>query len=256
MAAARSCDSSWCNRRIAQAQAGKRRYSESERRLSEGTFTLGDRFGRQKKSGILIGGSWEWNGRGIDDIEPVPDIATFANGTTQSRMDVREYEYFRSRWGLAVTVDYRIADGSAIYLRGLYSDFKNYGNRWAYTLVDNTPGIQVLNPANVGCPTNAAGFTTTPCTAAPTFTTQLRNPDIDAGSLVLGGSHVLASTWYNWEVRRRDPSMATRRTQQRSSATACCRAIGNIIRLQRRTYSCRNSRQPASPKLTIRQTSL
>lgn len=173
------------------------------RGLTEDTFTLGQRFGQHKKLGILVGGSWDWNGRGIDDIEPVPDIATFPNGTTQpwkDGMDIREYEYFRSRWGLAGSVDYRIADGSSIYLRALYSDFKNYGNRWAYTLVDNTPGIQVLNPANVGCPTNNAGFTTAPCTVAPTFNTQLRNPDIGLGSIVLGGSHVLTTTWYTWEI--------------------------------------------------------
>jgi TonB-dependent receptor len=173
------------------------------RSLTEQTFTLGKRFGREKKFGFLIGGSWDWNGRGIDDLEPVPDIAMFANGTTlpwKDGTDIREYEYFRSRWGLAGTADYRIADGSSIYLRWLYSDFKNYGNRWAYTLVDNTPGIKVLNPANVGCSTNAAGFTTTSCTAAPSFNTQLRNPDIGVGSLVLGGSHLFATTWYNWEV--------------------------------------------------------
>ena len=163
------------------------------RGLTEESFTLGQRFGHDKKFGIMIGGSWDWNGRGIDDIEPVPDTATSPNGVTQpwkDGMDIREYEYFRSRWGLAGTIDYRIAEGSSIYLRYLYSDFKNYGNRWAYTLVDNTPGIQVLNPNNVGCPSGQNGFTAAPCTSAPTFNTQLRNPDISLGSLVLGGNHV------------------------------------------------------------------
>ncbi|MBV9760316.1 MAG: TonB-dependent receptor [Acidobacteriaceae bacterium] len=172
------------------------------RGLAEDSLTVGKRFFGDKL-GILVGGSWDWNGRGIDDVEPVPDIATFADGTKQSwkdGTDIREYEYFRSRWGLAGTIDYRIADGSSIYLRYVYSDFKNYGNRWAYTLVDNTPGIQVLNPANVGCPVGANGFTTTPCTAAPTFNTQLRNPDIQLGNLVLGGNHVLNTTWYMWEM--------------------------------------------------------
>ena len=173
------------------------------RGLTEETLTLGQRFGNNQKFGILVGGSWDWNGRGIDDIEPVPDIATLPNGTTvpwKDGTDIREYEYFRSRWGLAGTLDYRIADGSSIYLRYLYSDFHNYGNRWAYTLVDNTPGIQVLNPNNVGCSTNSAGFTTSNCTMAPTFNTQLRNPNIGVGSLVLGGNHVLATTWYTWEM--------------------------------------------------------
>jgi TonB-dependent receptor len=173
------------------------------RGLTEETGTIGKRFGASKKFGLVIGGSFDWNGRGIDDIEPVPDVARFTNGTTQSwkdAMDIREYQYFRSRWGLAGTADYRIAEGSDIYIRGLYSDFKNYGDRWAYTLTDNTSGIQLLNPGNVGCTTNSSGFTTTNCTAAPSFNAQLRNPDIQLGSVILGGNHVLTTTWYSWEM--------------------------------------------------------
>jgi TonB-dependent receptor len=160
--------------------------------LTEEAGTIGRRFGADKKFGVLIGGSYDWNGRGIDDIEPVPDIATLANGSTVSwkdAMDIREYRYFRTRWGLAGSADYTLGQGSNIYLRGLYSDFHNYGDRWAYTLTDNTPGIQLLAPGNAG------GGTT-----APTFNAQLRNPDIGVGSLMLGGRHVQATTWFSWDL--------------------------------------------------------
>lgn len=173
------------------------------RSLTEVTGTLGQRFGEKKRFGLLFGGSYDWNGRGIDDIEPVPDIATLPNGTTQSwkdGMDIREYQYFRSRWGVTWGADYSLGEGSDIYIRGLYSDFHNYGDRWAYTLTDNTPGIQVLNPHNVGCTTDSTGTTTTNCTAAPTFNAQLRNPNIGVGSLLAGGKHVLTTTWFSWDV--------------------------------------------------------
>lgn len=173
------------------------------RSLTEETGTIGERFGASKRFGALIGGSYDWNGRGIDDIEPVPDIATLSNGSQVSwkdGMDIREYRYFRSRWGLAGGLDYNLSEGSNIYLKSLYSDFHNYGDRWAYTLTDNTPGIQVLNPSNVGCTTNSAGVTTTTCTGAPTFNAQLRNPDIGVGSLILGGRHVLTTTWFSWDL--------------------------------------------------------
>jgi TonB-dependent receptor len=133
------------------------------RGLTEETGTIGQRFGAEKQFGILIGGSYDWNGRGIDDIEPVPDVATLSNGTTvgwKDGMDIREYQYFRSRWGLAGTADYKVGQGSDIYFRWLYSDFKNYGDRWVYSLTDNTPGIQLLNPSNVGCATDSSGTTT------------------------------------------------------------------------------------------------
>lgn len=173
------------------------------RPLTEETGTIGQRFGASKRFGVLIGGSYDWNGRGIDDIEPVPDIATMANGSQVSwkdGMDIREYRYFRSRWGLAGGADYNFREGTNIYLKYLYSDFHNYGDRFAYTLTDNTPGIQVLAPGNVGCSTNSSGVTTTNCTAAPTFNAQLRNPDIGVGALIAGGRDVRSSTWFMWDA--------------------------------------------------------
>jgi TonB-dependent receptor len=173
------------------------------RGLTEETGTIGQRFGASKRFGFLIGGSYDWNGRGIDDIEPVPDVATFPDGSTKSwkdGMDIREYRYFRTRWGVNGSTDYRVGDGSDVYLRWFYSDFKNYGDRFVYTLTDNTPGIQLLAPGNVGCGTNSSGTTVAPCTIAPTFNAQLRNPDIGIGSLLLGGSHVLTTTWFSWDL--------------------------------------------------------
>jgi hypothetical protein len=167
------------------------------RGLTEETGTIGQRFGPNKKFGALIGGSYDWNGRGIDDIEPVPDVATFPGGNTVSwkdAMDIREYRYFRSRWGLAGGLDYSLGEGSNIYLKGLYSDFHNYGDRWVYSLTDNTP---ILNPGQYpngitllganGCSIDDSGNES--CAGNASFNTQLRNPDISVGSLMLGGKH-------------------------------------------------------------------
>ena len=173
------------------------------RSLTETTGTVGKRFGTNNKFGLLFGFSYDWNGRGIDDIEPVPDIATLSNGSTVSwkdAMDIREYQYFRSRYGLTGGADYNLGEGSNIYVKGLYSDFHNYGDRFAYTLTDNTPGISVLAPGNVGCSTGSNGVTTSNCTGAPTFNAQLRNPDISVGSVLVGGRHVLATSWFSWDL--------------------------------------------------------
>jgi len=168
------------------------------------TGTVGYRFGQSKKFGVIFGGSYDWNGRGINDIEPVPDIATLASGQQVSwkdGMDIREYQYFRTRWGLAGTMDYKLSDASNIYLRGFYSDFHNYGDRFKYSLIDNTPGITLLAPGNVGCPTNSSGVTITPCTlGTPSANGELRNPDIGVSNLVLGGVHNLTTTWFAWDV--------------------------------------------------------
>jgi TonB-dependent receptor len=113
--------------------------------------TAGQRFGTSKKFGLLFGGSYDYNARGIDDIEPAYAPPPLVPNT----MDLRLYNYDRTRYGFGGEADYKIGDMSSVYLRGLYSKFKDYGEQWAYT-----PGINVF----VSGPTdtnNTCGITTT-----------------------------------------------------------------------------------------------
>src|SRR5437879_923939 len=179
------------------------------RGLVETAGTVGQRFGANKRFGALIGGTYDWNGRGIDDVEPVPDIAKFTDGSTAryfEAADIREYRYYRSRWGLAGSADYKPSDGSTLYIRGLYSDFHNYGDRWVYSLTDNTP---ILNPPQFPSGIQLQGSnrcsidpTTTieSCTGVPSFNAQIRRPDYAVGSILLGGKHVLTTTWFAWDA--------------------------------------------------------
>jgi TonB-dependent receptor len=150
------------------------------------TATVGKRFGISKKFGLLGGFSYDWEGRGIDDVEPVPDLLN--PGPTQQRyydsIDIREYRYYRSRWGVAGSADYQLGEGSNLYVRGLYSLFHNFGDRWVYTLNDNS-GLNLLNG---------------PSPAPPSFNNQTRRPRYTIANLVVGGKHVLASTWFSWDV--------------------------------------------------------
>jgi TonB-dependent receptor len=104
------------------------------RGLTQFTGTAGSRFGATKQWGVLVGGSYDWNGRGIDDIEPGPDITDIGGHATPvfTGIDLREYRYYRSRVGLAGGLDYRGGGGSTAYVRGLFSNFRNYGDRWVY----------------------------------------------------------------------------------------------------------------------------
>jgi len=89
-----------------------------------------------------LGGTYDWSGRGIDDIEPVSDLN---NGLLwKDSIDIREYRYYRTRWGFASSADYKLGEGSNIYARLLYSDFQNYGDRWVYSFNDNTPTANLL----------------------------------------------------------------------------------------------------------------
>jgi TonB-dependent receptor len=178
---------------------------QSGRGLIETTGTMGQRFGASKRFGLLIGGSYDWNGRGIDDTEPVPDIANFGTPSAArifEAADIREYQYYRSRWGIAGSADYKITDGSNIYARLLYSDFHNDGDRWVYSLNDNTQGISLLGSNGCATTTTPSGqtVTTAPCTGVPKSNVQQRRPDYAIGSLLLGGKHVLSTTWFAWDA--------------------------------------------------------
>jgi len=149
----------------------------------ESAGTVGQRFGRDKRFGLLVGGTYDWSGRGIDDIEPVSDLAN--NSTLwKDSIDIREYRYYRTRWGIASSADYKLAEGSNIYARLLYSDFQNYGDRWVYSFNDNTPNVALLG-SNGG---------------TPSFNNSNRRPDIAIGSLLIGGKHVQTSTWFSWDA--------------------------------------------------------
>jgi TonB-dependent receptor len=133
--------------------------------------TIGKRFGAAKKLGLLVGGTYDFNGRGINDIEPSPtaDSAT----PHYDSMDIRDYIYYRTRWGATASADYKLREGSNISVRGLFSTFRNWGNKWVYTMNDgSTPG----------------------------YSQDWRRPNMAVGSLALQGKHVFNNSTINWSV--------------------------------------------------------
>jgi TonB-dependent receptor len=167
--------------------------------------TWGRRFGAGKKFGFIIGGDYDWEGTGISDLEPSPDLATLADGSKKgwfTGTDLRTYQFHRPRWGVAGSLDYRAKPGSTIFLRYLYSDYHDFGDKTVYSLHDNTPGIILLNPGNSGCAgaPDANGATTGPCNTAPSFYNQNEHITESVGSVQLSGMHVLTKTWYSWSA--------------------------------------------------------
>ncbi len=133
--------------------------------------TIGHRFLDDKKLGLLIGGTYDYNGRGINDIEPVPTAGSAV--PHYDSIDFRDYIYNRTRWGATVTADYKINDGSSIALRGLFSTFRNWGNKWVYTLNDGD---------------------------VPQYSQDWRRPNMAIGSLSLQGSHTFGANTVRWDA--------------------------------------------------------
>jgi TonB-dependent receptor len=145
------------------------------RGLDQFAATYGQRFGKDKRFGALFGGSFDYNGRGIDDIEPGPAVT----GT----MDIREYRYNRKRYGFGGGADYRLGQGSNIYVRGLYSRFLDYGDTWVYTPTINT----FLTPSLGDTDGNMA------------YRHYIRRPDQRIYSTSIGARHVLGATLIGYE---------------------------------------------------------
>jgi TonB-dependent receptor len=136
--------------------------------------TVGKRFGADKKLGLLAGGTYDFNGRGINDIEPDPQPAL--DGSMKpyyDTMDLRDYVYYRTRWGATASADYKLKEGSDIALRGLFSTFRNWGNKWVYTLQDGT---------------------------TPKYSQDWRRPNMAVLSLALQGKHIMNASTINWSV--------------------------------------------------------
>ncbi|HWE85220.1 MAG TPA: TonB-dependent receptor [Terracidiphilus sp.] len=139
------------------------------RDVYQGGATLGKRFLTDKKLGALAGFTYDYNGRGINDIEPVP---TPGSATPHyDSQDMRDYIYNRTRWGVSGSTDYKLSEGSGIALRALFSTFRNWGNKWAYTMNDG---------------------------ATPQYSQDWRRPNMAIGSLNLAGHHAFGNNTILW----------------------------------------------------------
>jgi TonB-dependent receptor len=185
--------------------------------------TVGKRFLEGKKLGVIFSGSYDWNGRGINDVEPGPILGTPGN---PGGYDMRDYQYYRSRVGYAGTVDYRFSDTSNIYLKGLYSLFHNYGNRWDY------------NPNTFFTPDGVPDGQGT-----VSFGAEIRRPVQDLGSLQLGGRHVIRRSLFDWDV---ETSIGRTRDKGYSDASFAPTSTSNLTAIQ---YQVDTS-NPLTPKFT------
>src|SRR6266851_1512131 len=159
-------------------------------RLNEVDGTIGRRFGREKRLGLLIGGSYDYNQRGTDDIEPAPgtnDFGTTGNPNIQpvfSGMDVREYTFYRQRCGFVGSADYKIGQGSLAYLRGLFSNFLDYGDDWIYTPSVNS----FISPTLTGTDSQVD------------YSHVVRRPQQRIFNVIAGANHSLGKTLIAYEA--------------------------------------------------------
>lgn len=182
------------------------------RNLYQFAGTAGQRFGHDKKFGALFGFSYDYNSRGIDDVEPGPGTNNFTlNDLSAGNValvgpntaDLRNYHYDRSRYGFDGELDYKLGDMSSVYIRGLFSHFNDFGEDWIYS-----PSVDVFpDPSAFSNPSvNSCGLTTATAFGNPTgcgsitFTNVYRRPSQQIFSVQAGARHSLGGGILNYEA--------------------------------------------------------
>jgi TonB-dependent receptor len=178
--------------------------------------TVGQRFGENKKFGVLLGGTFDRNNRGIDDLEPGPttgtDPVTGKSVALFNTEDQRSYSYYRTRYGFDTGIDYNLKSGSSVYIKGLYSDFHDFGETWVYTpnagtniksvngsqiTFDNAQDCVAVNVAADMGPGNAGA---NPCSPGSyQYRHYIRRPDQQVFSILTGARHDFGSNLITYE---------------------------------------------------------
>ena len=156
--------------------------------------TAGQRFGANKKFGALVGFSYDYNSRGIDDLEPAYGSPPPLVPNTE---DVRNYHYDRSRYGFDGELDYKLAEMSSVYIRGLFSHFNDYGEDWIYTPSISNFITTVSDPNNVCGITDVSGVQG--C-GGMGFTNVYRKPSQQLFSVQAGARHMFGGTVLTYEL--------------------------------------------------------
>ncbi len=140
------------------------------RYVGKASATAGMRFGADERWGLIGGFEEDYNGAGIDNIQPSPDVNP--NGSTTPYYDndtERMYRFKEYRWGYTSTLDFRKSQATNFALRFLLSDFDDWLDKWYYEIGPKAKFYE---------------------------SNQDRTPEI--GSLILDGSHELKNSWIQW----------------------------------------------------------
>lgn len=154
--------------------------------------TGGLRFGHGKRWGAMLAYSYDLNDIGTDDVEPVPTVDP--NPATNidpffNEIALNEYFYNHTRWGFGGSLDYKLSENSDLYVHGLFSNFKDYGQKFTYDIVSALPAY-----------TDSDGNYNPPQPGSITYSTSVRRPNYLISDLILGGNHVFSHYYIKYEA--------------------------------------------------------
>jgi len=133
--------------------------------------TFGKRFGSHQKFGAIFSYSYDLNDIGTDDVEPLPDVNPDGSNTPYfDTIALNEYFYNHTRYGFGGSMDYKVSDNSDLFIHGLFTNFKDYGQKFEYDIGGG--GVSFHN--------------------------SLRRPNYQISDLFLGGNHVFTHSYIHY----------------------------------------------------------
>jgi TonB-dependent receptor len=153
--------------------------------------TTGRRFGPSKRFGLLADGVFDYNGRGIDNIQPALDPLSTFNTPFYDDNTIREYRYYRTRYGFDGSADYRLTPSTSLYAHGFYSDLKDWGDKWYY---------EPVSAAVSGTASDPVYPAATKKSSSPKFYTSSKRPNASVGTIILGGRTVHEDSLFTYQV--------------------------------------------------------
>ena len=138
--------------------------------------TVGKRFGANQRFGVMFSYSYDLNDIGTDDVEPVPVLAP-DNTPSYNEIAVQEYLYNHTRYGFGGSMDYKVSDNSDLFVHGLFTNFKDYGQKYTYD-IQSTPEQ--------------------PDSGSITYSTSVRRPNYQISDLILGGNQVFSHSYIRY----------------------------------------------------------
>ena len=154
-------------------------------------LTGGRRFGTDKRFGLLGEAVYDYNGRGIDNIQPALDPLSTLAAPFYDNNTIREYRYYRTRYGFDGSADYRLNDGTGFYAHGFYSDLKDWGDKWYYEPVSSAISGTAADPVYPDPATKST---------SPKFYTSSKRPNASVGTLILGGRTVHKDSLLTYQI--------------------------------------------------------
>ena len=145
--------------------------------------TIGKRFGKKQRLGAILSYSYDLNDIGTDDVEPVPALDPFGGSEPYfNEIAIQMYLYNHTRWGLGGSLDYKLSDNSDLFVHGIFTNFKDYGQKYTYDIVSATE-------SSPGVSNDDGGIT---------YSTSVRRPNYQISDLILGGNQVFSHSYVHY----------------------------------------------------------